>query len=864
MNEIKLKITIDGKEAAASVQLTDKEIQALSRSIRDADKAAKNTNENIISGFSQARNVIQGFKETWSVLSTAMGSLVIAYGEQELGERKLQTALQQTGNYTQAVMQEFKNYASQLQQTTLYGDELYLNLFAQLQAMGLTVDQTKQAAIQAANLATVMGTDLSSAARVFGDLLNGNATLINRYIKGLDETILKSGDTSKILEHLNQRIGNQATEAAKTGAGAITQFNNVLSDARENAGMLLSKGLNPFVTGLRDIIVWLNKTHPAISGAVVAIGSLTAVLITLRVTGITAAASAIYQTLIPAIVTLSQTMIAFALSNPFTAALLAVGALAAGIGALVLMRKSDLEVMSEKNSTDIKDQQIQQQKIENNIQQAKTENDLIDKTKKLHDSINQLKEGTSQRVQKEKELHNALVDLEKLHPGVINSNNSFKENLKTLNEIRQSNIDKEKEYQTELTNTIKKLDELQNKKWFIDFGKKVDEATGSSEGLFGFDTKLTEAFKKAAYTGNIDKRITELETLKNKSNEELFQLYGARTLDINEFKNDANKVLEVLYEKKKEVLSTLTTPAGGKTGKKDIEDRIAQQKKLYDQLVIGSKNGREKEIAQLQLKYKEQKSIAAGNQKILTMLENQFNSDLQAINIKWDKQQLEDETKFWADIKKIREKEEQDRKERLNKLFVGPVTRSDKPPIIGVTDKTTEEIAHTNFQMGLLYDLTTSVEEGFLSAGSAVASAMGQAVQVFSQANSLLQIFINSLIQAIVQTLALKAAQAALNFITGGIGGFFSMLFGGGGGASAAAADGAVVTQPTFMMVGEGKEPEGVFPLSYLNNLLLQPRTLPVQTQKIEVKLQPAELTASGMDMRAVLKQVESDIKARR
>ena len=44
----------------------------------------------------------------------------------------------------------------------------------QLIAMGLSIEQTKQAKLQAANLATVMGTDLNSAARAMADLFNGN------------------------------------------------------------------------------------------------------------------------------------------------------------------------------------------------------------------------------------------------------------------------------------------------------------------------------------------------------------------------------------------------------------------------------------------------------------------------------------------------------------------------------------------------------------------------------------------------------------------------------------------------------------------------------------------------------------------
>ena len=61
----------------------------------------------------------------------------------------------------------------------------------QLLAMGLSVDQTKEATLQAANLATVMGTDLNTAARAMADLFSGNVGMISCYVKRLDEAVIK-------------------------------------------------------------------------------------------------------------------------------------------------------------------------------------------------------------------------------------------------------------------------------------------------------------------------------------------------------------------------------------------------------------------------------------------------------------------------------------------------------------------------------------------------------------------------------------------------------------------------------------------------------------------------------------------------
>jgi len=178
--------------------------------------------------------------------------------------------------------------------------------------------------------------------------------------------------------------------------------------------------------------------------------------------------------------------------------------------------------------------------------------------------------------------------------------------------------------------------------------------------------------------------------------------------------------------------------------------------------------------------------------------------------------------------------------------------------------KTEEQLRNMNIQLFTMRALTESIADGFNSAGSAVASAMSSAVQVFGQANSLLQIFINNLAQAIVQSIALKAVNAVLGFVMPGIGGLIGSIFGGGTGAIPAVANGGIFTKPTFTLIGEGNEPEGVFPLSKLFNYMQTPQANPHSELTHKFKFEPAELKQSGMDMRTVLKLVEENIARKR
>jgi hypothetical protein len=157
---------------------------------------------------------------------------------------------------------------------------------AQLLAMGLNIEQTKEATLQAANLATIMGTDLNTAARAMADLFQGNTGLIGRYIKGLDETIIKSGNLDQILQMLNERIGGQAEAIGRTSVGAIARMNNAIGDLKENTGLLISQALEPFVKVLANVTSYINNLSPEVSGFIGLIASLTTAFITLRVTGI--------------------------------------------------------------------------------------------------------------------------------------------------------------------------------------------------------------------------------------------------------------------------------------------------------------------------------------------------------------------------------------------------------------------------------------------------------------------------------------------------------------------------------------------------------------------------------------------------
>lgn len=148
-----------------------------------------------------------------------------------------------------------------------------------------------------------------------------------------------------------------------------------------------------------------------------------------------------------------------------------------------------------------------------------------------------------------------------------------------------------------------------------------------------------------------------------------------------------------------------------------------------------------------------------------------------------------------------------------------------------------------NFHLSATDVLLSSIRDGFNSAGDAAVGAMSQSIKVFSKANSVLQVFINSLVQATIQALVLKAVASMIGFIFGGPVGMATAV------AATPMANGGIVTKPTLSVIGESG-PEAVVPLNRYNDMRDRP---------INITL-AGELNVGLNDLRVRLLRVEESI----
>lgn len=227
----------------------------------------------------------EGNKTTATVrkLGSAFGALAAAIGagalfrgaiqatvEQERVTAQLDQTLRSTGRYTPELSQQMQDYASSLQQVTIFGDEALIGAQAMLltftQIGGETFPRAQEAIL---DVATAMGTDLRAATIQVGKALNdpvrGVTALAESGIQFTDaqrDMIKEMVETNRvaeaqalILNELEVQFGGSARAARDTLGGSLASLRNAFGDLLEgDAGGEGVKGATQAINDLTDVL----------------------------------------------------------------------------------------------------------------------------------------------------------------------------------------------------------------------------------------------------------------------------------------------------------------------------------------------------------------------------------------------------------------------------------------------------------------------------------------------------------------------------------------------------------------------------------------------------------------------------------
>lgn len=163
-------------------------------------------------------------------------SIDAASGAEE-SQNRLKVALSQTGILTEQNIKSFRDFASQIQETTAFEDDAVTSSAALIQSLArLDSDGLKRATAAALDLASTFNIDLDTASRVVGKAAEGNTTALGKlgveFVKGAND----AQTFSNVLGAIESRFGGAAQAQAKTFSGAVAQLNNQWGELKETVG----------------------------------------------------------------------------------------------------------------------------------------------------------------------------------------------------------------------------------------------------------------------------------------------------------------------------------------------------------------------------------------------------------------------------------------------------------------------------------------------------------------------------------------------------------------------------------------------------------------------------------------------------
>lgn len=157
-----------------------------------------------------------------------------AYKVQEKAEKALQQAADNNPYLNGESVRRLKDYASELQSVSDYGDEATIDIMAQLASTGRTESEIMRIMGAAADYAAAKHIDLKSAAETLNSTYSGMAGTMGRQIaeiKDLTDEQLKNGDA---IDLIAQKYKGFAAEAADSS----TQAKNAFGDFMESIGKI--------------------------------------------------------------------------------------------------------------------------------------------------------------------------------------------------------------------------------------------------------------------------------------------------------------------------------------------------------------------------------------------------------------------------------------------------------------------------------------------------------------------------------------------------------------------------------------------------------------------------------------------------
>ena len=204
-------------------------------------------------GFLTANAIIGAAKTAWSSVVGAIEGTITAAGEAENAHVQLVAALRAQGTAVPSVIAAYQEYASTLQQTTVFQDDALEGAMALMVEVGNVMPRDMEKALEAAtNLASGLGQDLTTAVLQVSKAAEGNMAALKKAGVVIDENRASALGFGYVLDQITEKFGGQAAAIAGTYQGRLKQLGNTWNNVEESIGRVITQ--NATVLGLFDAL----------------------------------------------------------------------------------------------------------------------------------------------------------------------------------------------------------------------------------------------------------------------------------------------------------------------------------------------------------------------------------------------------------------------------------------------------------------------------------------------------------------------------------------------------------------------------------------------------------------------------------
>lgn len=174
-------------------------------------------------------------------LTSFLSGAIDASAEAERAQRGLDAAIEITRGNIPGLSDSLQDFAAKLQASTTFEDDAIIATEGLLvQLTDLDEKGLKEATKGAIGLASVMGMDLQSAARLVAMAMEGNYDRLTRYIPALREAKTEAEKKTLVMEKLGQMY-QRAEADTGTYTGKMEQLKNAFGDMKETIGDFITQ-----------------------------------------------------------------------------------------------------------------------------------------------------------------------------------------------------------------------------------------------------------------------------------------------------------------------------------------------------------------------------------------------------------------------------------------------------------------------------------------------------------------------------------------------------------------------------------------------------------------------------------------------